>query len=138
MKTSPNVLSHGLGAALIDYTAVRTLVVEKLGCQCPDEVFSQLVVGVPSIFPGEDAGWAAQILVGFRLLVSLVSVQDLKSIREDVVKLLHEGRRLRERHGLNRFRLVLVGHLDKKTLEACQAEAQQMDERMHVHQVTEI
>jgi hypothetical protein len=129
-----NLNSHDLVSTFINLNHVKTFVREELGCKCEDSVFNQVVIGVPSIFMGVNPGWTLQILIGFRLLVSFVPVQALKSVNEDVVaKLLQEGKQIRDKHKLNRFRLVLLGHLDTELFEACQKEAQDIDDRMHVH-----
>ena len=62
-----------------------------------------------------------------------MSVNKLKPTIEDVVKLLKLGQQIRDKHNLNRFRLVLMGHLDKELYEICQIKAQEFDERIHIH-----
>jgi hypothetical protein len=95
-------------------------------------VFEQTVIGVPSIFPDNNPGWDLQILIGFRLLVSLVSVQNLGSVHEDIAKMLQSGTDLRDQHGLNRFRLVLLGRLDEGLPESCMTKARPLDDRIQL------
>lgn len=120
-------------AAFINPDAIKAFVREKLGCTCEDSVFNQIVIGMPSIFSGENPGWHMQIMIGFRLLISIAPVERVKSINEYISNMLQEGKELRDKHGLNRFRLVLLGHLDKALYEACQKIAQELDERIHIH-----
>ena len=120
-------------ATFINLEAIKTFVRKELGCQCDENVFKQTVIGVPAIFPEANPGWDLQILIGFRLLISLVAVQKLRSLNGDISKMLQAGKDMRDKHGLNRFRLVLLGQLDEELYESCQKKAQQLDERIHLH-----
>jgi hypothetical protein len=120
-------------ATFVNPQAIKTFVRETLGCKCEDSVFNQIVIGMPSIFSGDNPGWDMQIMIGFRLLISIAPVHKLKSINEDIVKILQAGKEIRDKNGLNRFRLVILGHLDKELYEDCQKRAQELDERIHVH-----
>jgi hypothetical protein len=120
-------------ANFINLDAIKNFVREELGCKCEDIVFNQIVIGMPSIFSGENPGWDMQIMIGFRLLISLVGVGRLKSINEDIVKMLQAGKKIRDQRGLNRFRLVLFGEVDKELYEACQKKAEKLDDRIHIH-----
>jgi hypothetical protein len=120
-------------ATLLDREAIQAFVRNRLGCQCEEKVFEQIVIGVPSIFPGAHPGWDLQILIGFRLLVSLVAVEKLNPLDNDIYNLLQTGKELRDRQGLNRFRLVLLGRLDQNLYASCQQKAQQFDDRIHLH-----
>jgi DNA-binding transcriptional LysR family regulator len=122
-------------AALLDVGSVRRLVRDTLGCQCPDEVFDDVVVGRPSVFADAGASSTVQLLVGRRLLVSLVELERLQDVRADAERLLREGREVRDAHGLNRFRLVLVGRCEAALVEALATTAASLDERLHVHAV---
>lgn len=119
-------------ATFINLEAIKTFVRKELGCQCDENVFTQTVIGVPAIFPEDNAGWDFQIMIGFRLLISLVAVQKLRS-HDDISKMLQVGKDTRDRHGLNRFRLVLLGHIDMELYESWQKKVQQIDERIHLH-----
>jgi hypothetical protein len=116
----------------INLEAIKTLVRKELGCQCDENVFKQIVIGVPAIFPEDNAGWDLQIMIGFRLLISLVMAQKLR-FHDDISKMLQLGKDMRDRHGLNRFRLVFLGHIDEELYESWQKKAQQLDERIHLH-----
>jgi hypothetical protein len=122
-------------AALLDLDVVRRLVREGLGCQCPDEIFDDVVVGRPTVFADSDPRAAVQLLVGRRLLVSLVEVNRLHDLRAEAEQLLMKGRQVRDAHGLNRFRLVLVGRCEPADVEALSAKAAGIDDRLHVHAI---
>jgi hypothetical protein len=120
-------------AIFINPDAIKAFVREELGCKCEDSVFNQIVIGMPSIFSGDNPGWDMQIMIGFRLLISITPVKKLKSINGDILKILKRGKEIRDQHGLNRFRLVLLGEVNKELYEACQKKAQELDARIHVH-----
>ena len=120
-------------ANFINPDAIKTFVREKLGCKCEDSVFDQIVIGMPSIFPGENPGWDMQIMIGFRLLISFAAVERLKSVNEDIVKMLQAGKEIRDKNGLNRFRLILLGEVNKELYEACQKKTQELDDKIHIH-----
>jgi hypothetical protein len=120
-------------ATFINLAAIKTFVRKELGCQCAEEVFQQIIVGAPTIYPQGNPGWDLQILIGFRLLISLVPVSKLGNLPEDITKMLQAGQELRDRHGLNRFRLVLLGRLDKASSESLAHQTQQLDEKIHLH-----
>jgi hypothetical protein len=122
-----------LWRAVLDLGVIRRLVRDGLGCQCPDQVFEQVVVGRPTVFAEADPGSAVQLLVGNRLLVSLVERDRLNDLLVDARRLLTEGRELRDAHGLNRFRLVLVGDCEPGIIESLAAWARTIDDRLHVH-----
>jgi hypothetical protein len=104
-----------------------------LGCKCEDSVFNQIVIGMPEIFPEDNPGWDLQILIGFRLLTSFVSVERLGSFDEDITNILRTGKEVRDKYSLNRFRLVFLGHIYRGLYEYCQKKLRQFDEKIHVH-----
>jgi hypothetical protein len=132
MSANSDLKAQEFYATLIDLEAIKSFVRKELGCQCEDEVFKQAVIGVPAIFPEDNPGWDLQIMVGFRLLISVVSVQKLRS-HDDISKMLRAGKIIRDRHGLNRFRLVLLGRVDKELYESWQKKAPQLDDKIHLH-----
>ena len=118
---------------LLDLDVVRRLVREGLGCQCPETVFDDVVIGRPTVFPEPGALSVVQLLVGRRLLVSFVEIERLAEVRVDAERLLLQGRKLRDTHGLNRFRLVLVGRCQPEVMGELAAKAVEIDDRLHVH-----
>jgi hypothetical protein len=133
MSKSLRLQPNNLAETFMNRDAVRQLIREDLGCACPDSIFDDIVVGCPTIFGGSNIRSSVQILVGRRLLVSLVPVNALKDVAKDTRYLLFDGKDIRDRHGLNRHRLVLVGSVTRKLLGELKKEAAGIDDRMHVH-----
>lgn len=133
MSKSLRLQSNNLPEIFMNRDAVRQLIREDLGCACPEGIFDEIVVGCPAIFGGSNMRSSVQILVGRRLLVSLVPVNALKDVAKDAGNLLFDGKDVRDRHGLNRYRLVLVGGVNREVIDELQEEAASIDDRMHVH-----
>lgn len=127
------LLSKPLGEFFLNLSAVRTLVRQSLGCGCPESVFDYVVVGYPAVFESvADEKAEIQLLVGKRLLISII---DLKvGYHKDLLieQALRKGQDLRDRYSLNRFRLVLIGEPGEYPLEDWQKRFCQ-DDRMHLH-----
>jgi hypothetical protein len=134
-KVSSTGQPSDVWAALLDLAVIRRLVRQGLGCQCPDEVFDDVVIGRPTVFAENDPRSTVQLLVGRRLLVSLVEVDRLHDLRAEGERLLMQGRQVRDTHSLNRFRLVLVGGCEPSVVEWLSAKAAGIDDRLHVHAV---
>ena len=133
MSKSLCLQPNNLAETFLNLDAIRQLIREELGCDCPEEVFDQIVVGYPSIFGSPNIPSSVQVLVGHRLLVSVVPVEHLQDVAKDARDLLSDCRGIRDENGLNRYRLVLVGHVSEEVLGELQKEASDMDDRMHVH-----
>jgi hypothetical protein len=77
-----------------------------LGCGCPDEVFEHLVVSrLPSIAGRPPI---VQLQVGSRLLIHVVAPPEGAAANGWIEQLAANGRAARDRHGYNRFRLVIA------------------------------
>jgi hypothetical protein len=87
------------------------------------------------VFTEDDPRSTVQVLVGRRLLVSLVEVDRLRDLRTEAERLLVQGRQVRDAHSLNRFRLVLVGWCEPDVVEVLSATATGIDDRLHVHAI---
>lgn len=124
-----------LGKQLLNLPAVRRLVRDQLGCGCPEEVFDQVALGVPTLFEGAPCLPLAELVVGRRLMITLVAAEELRNLESDASALLDYGRKTRDAQGLNRFRLVLVGAVPDAALELLRREAASQDEKLHVHQL---
>jgi hypothetical protein len=122
-----------LASCFINLDGVRGLVRDALGCGCPDEVFDDVVIGVPSVHVATPPLPVLEMVIGRRLLVTLVPTEVLVDVELEARALLARGRATRDREGLNRCRLVLVGAMTGGLLEQLQLEASRMDERTHVH-----
>jgi hypothetical protein len=118
---------------MVNLEKLRHFVRETLGCDCPEEVFEDVVIGVPRVFLELEGPSIFQTMIGRRLLVSVVPLNALSDIRTEACLLLQNGRRVRDAHQLGRFRLVLVGDLDRETVKWLTAEADRIDPKVHVH-----
>jgi hypothetical protein len=111
-----------------------------LGCGCPDEVFRS--VSMRQVPPVARQMAHTEILIGSRLLIRVVDEPSDPAAGEWLERLALEGRAARERHGYNRFRLVIVASAptlaaDRRAdLAARFARASAGDERAHLHLLT--
>jgi hypothetical protein len=115
--------------------AVRHLVRDLLGCACPEEVFDDVQVAFPARVAHRALPGSVKLVVGGRLVVVLVPTRSLADVERDARALLARGRAMRDRCGLNRFRLVLVGAVAAAARARLAAAAARLDERVHVHVV---
>ena len=122
-----------LASSFINLDAVRALVRDVVGCGCQDEVFDDVMIGFPSAHVATPPLPALEMVIGRRLLVTLVPTEALGDLAQEARALLARGRAIRDREGLNRCRLVLVGAVPGGVLEQLQVEASRMDDRTHVH-----
>ena len=108
---------------------MRRLIQDDLGCGCPEEVFEQRDITMREF----ERIPTVRMIVGNRLLVWLIQARNITDPAGRVPLLLKTGRLERERLSLNRFRLVLVGHLTEPEARICRAALKDLDDRVHVH-----
>lgn len=89
-----------------DRASIEHFVRSTLGCGCPDEVFQHLVVSRLPPIAGRPP--IVQLQVGSRLLIHVVAPPDGATANRWIEQLAANGRTARDRHGYNRFRLVIV------------------------------
>lgn len=117
-----------------DQTAIERFVRVTLGCRCPDEVFQSIAIERVGA-PGE-AGPLTRLLVGNRLLIYLLERDGSELPAGALEALCAAGRADRDRHGLNRFRLVVGSARPdelRPTLRECFGSAAGADDRAHLH-----
>ena len=117
-----------------DRSDIERFVRGTLGCGCPDEVFRTVSVSRLPPMPGRPA--VLQLLVGARLLIHVAEAPQNSSAGDWIEQLAANGRAARDRHGYNRFRLVIVGAAQgapAADLEARFIRAVARDERAHLH-----
>jgi len=104
-----------------------------LGCGCPDSVFETIETGPVDV--GEFAAGATRIVVGETLLVYIVVPGSMSGLAAGVHRLAELGRRDRDSHGYNRFRLVVADDGDSRLHDQAAARfaAARADEKMHIH-----
>lgn len=95
--------------------AVKDFVVNVLGCGCPEEVFSSILL---DIAPGPIGGipLAFTIRIGGRLMVLGVADEKLRSPQGSLATLVAAGMGLRDGEGFYRLRIVVIS--DDPELEA--------------------
>ncbi len=133
MSEPQNKIVRSVLNNLVNLDYVRQLVQRRLGCGCPEEVFDSVVVGVPGVFEAECLNTVAEILVGRKLLVALVDRAALDDLGKNIEQLLISGKQRRDKHGLNRFRLAIIGEVDADERPKLEAIAASIGERVHVH-----
>lgn len=121
----------------ISRAAVRDLVRTVLQCGCPDNVFDDVRIGCPTLFDTHGAGGGFELLVGRRLLVTVVPFSDLDHPDMEIPAILATGQKIRDEQGLNRFRLVIVGILSAGVRKRLEALSASLGERLHLHLLDE-
>jgi len=124
-----------LKTKLAQKSFVVSLVRDRLGCGCPEEVFDHYEVTevkfglLPFI----------ELVMGGRLLVWIIEGEDSLPLAQHGAQLLNKGRFERDRRGLNRFRLVWIGHPLDPSLESEMIKtAEGIDPKVHFHQLMDI
>jgi hypothetical protein len=100
----------------------------RMGCECPDDVFEEIRVRDLSA-----QGLDYSLEIGRRLLVGLMPAEKVNQAEAT----LRQGHGIRNREGLNRFRLVLVGRVADVDLRRLERVASNLDDRIHVHVLSE-
>jgi hypothetical protein len=117
-----------------DQGTIERFVRGTLGCGCPDEVFQSISIdGLPALAARPPV---LQLLVGSRLVIHIVTLPAGEVVNGWLEQLAAQGRATRERHGYNRFRLVLATSAAtplRAELEARFARATGNDPRAHLH-----
>jgi len=113
--------------------AIESFVRGTLGCQCPDEVFRHVEVDALAL-PG--GGTGQRLVIGDRLLIHVVDASRRPDLLPHIEELVTAGRDERDRHGYNRFRLVIatpVAGGDAASLGQRVSRALNGDDRAHLH-----
>lgn len=119
---------------------IADFVRDRLGCQCPPEVFQSIAVsrdpGLEALAPG-----SRLIRIGGRLLVLVLCGPNLQTLPATLSELIDTGRRLRDREGFNRLRLVIAAVDPAAALRALEppfAKAARGDQCVHLHVIEPI
>jgi hypothetical protein len=116
--------------------AVKDFVVNVLGCGCPEEVFSFILLDT---VPGPVGGIPMEftIRIGGRLMVLGVAGETLCSPQGSLATLVAAGMGIRDGEGFNRLRIVVVsGDPELEALlRPAFAGVLGLDERVHLHVV---
>lgn len=117
-----------------DQDRIERFVRGTLGCGCPDEVFEHLVISRLPPIAGRPP--IVQLQVGSRLLIHVVAPPDDPATGGWLEQLAANGRAARDRHGYNRFRLVIASPAAlaaAREIEERFARAIVGDEKAHLH-----
>lgn len=120
----------------MDRKRIIHFVRETLGCTCPDEVFQHIECQT-EIRAGENLILDYEINIGNKLLVLIATVGEVDLLRTVLSQLVLAGMKERDKHGFNRFRLVLqtqkVESVENKALDIFHS--LNPDEKVHLHVV---
>ncbi|PIE65115.1 MAG: hypothetical protein CSA26_04535 [Desulfobacterales bacterium] len=110
--------------------AIKTFARNRLGCDCPENVFDSILVS-ESLTTSIPGARYRKIVIGGRLLIYIVSLSKDPSISSLIEKLIILGRNERDKKNYNRFRLVLV--TDEHDTAPKSNGQDQTDEKTHLH-----
>lgn len=114
--------------------SIERFVRGTLGCGCPDEVFQSVAISRLPPLAGRPP--ILQLLVGSRLLIHVVAMSPDATAAGLIEQLVANGRAARDRHGYNRFRLVVASAEPLPSARAITerfARAVVGDDRVHLH-----
>ncbi len=118
-----------------DKQAVKEFVQIELGCDCPDEVFSNIEIeNSPASFA--DLSEGQLILIGNKLLIYLIRTNDSVSLVNKMHNIFYRGRELRDKKGFNRFRLVISDQRERASQRQLYEKFETIenpDNRLHLH-----
>jgi hypothetical protein len=117
-------------------SAVKDFAVNVLGCGCPEEVFSSILLNTEPV-PVGGVPLAFTIRIGGRLMVLGVAGETLRPQQGQLSTLVAAGMGIRDGEGFNRLRIVVAS--DDPEIEAVLrpafARVPGLDERVHLHVV---
>ena len=111
---------------------IKHFVREHLGCACPDEVFANISVTEQSdIFSSASTVYE----IGGRLFVAVFVPTDWLDMAGHLGKLVEAGKRFRDQHGYNRFRMVIATEDNdaENGLRRIFNDLPGIDEKTHLH-----
>jgi hypothetical protein len=119
-----------------DAKAIELFVRSTLGCQCPDEIFSDITI-THARNPDSDLTYT-RLVIGNRLLIYVLDARHSSALPLEVTTLAARGRADRDTDRLNRFRLVLTSDCPdeaKASVDAAFSSASGHDDHAHLHVV---
>jgi hypothetical protein len=124
-----------LMTATFDHETAKHFVRDTLGCQCPESVFDQIDYQENSDILGKDA-LAKRLLVGNRLLIYILEIDDAKSLPILLPRLVKNAKSERDSQGYNRLRVVIADEnadIILPVAESLFAEIEDIDPKVHLH-----
>ena len=88
---------------------IKSFVINKLGCNCPDEVFN-IIEWQKDVQIDKNIIFNYKINIGNRLLIYIIDIEEDKFINDNLVNILMLGIRERNNNNFNRFRLAIISN----------------------------
>ena len=88
---------------------IKTFVINKLGCNCPSEVFN-IIEWEKDIQLDQSINLNYKINIGNRLLIYIIEINDKEFLRQNLLKIAAHGIGERNQNNFNRFRLVIISN----------------------------
>jgi len=88
---------------------IKSFVINKLGCNCPDEVFN-IIKWQKDVQIDKNIILNYKINIGNRLLIYIIEIEDYNFINDNLVKIIMFGIGERNNNNLNRFRLAIISN----------------------------
>jgi hypothetical protein len=123
---------------MMNNNMIKRFVQETLGCGCPEEVFRSIKCRLQFRL-NSFIVLNASIVIGNRLLIYIAEGGSAGCIEEHLPVLVAEGRKERDKKGLNRFRLVIAADDPEKVTRVVGKifeELREKDDKLHLHVIT--
>ncbi len=122
---------------MLDHDSIKSFIQKTLGCGCPEDVFRSIECRSRVLLQG-DAVVSTALIVGNRLLLYVVDTDDNALDTEHVALYIAEGKKERDRKGLNRFRLVIVAsaEAERQRLQKAFESMNNRDDKIHLHVIS--
>ena len=116
---------------------IKQFVRETLGCTCPDEVFQNIGCRA-NVKASDDVLLDYEIDVGNKLLIFVVTIDELGSLNPIISQLVWDGIDKRNQENFNRFRLVLLTQRPTDLAQEAFAIFQALgaDDKVHLHVIS--
>lgn len=88
---------------------IKSFVVNKLGCDCPAEVFN-IIKWQEDVQIDDEIILNYKINIGNRLLIYIIEIEDANSLNQKLLKVIRIGINERNDNNFNRFRIVLISN----------------------------
>jgi hypothetical protein len=118
---------------------IKTFVINKLGCNCPSEVFN-IIERQKDIQLDQNINLNYKINIGNRLLIYIIEINDKEFLRQNLLTIVARGIDERNKNNFNRFRLVIISNdideIDKSSQRLFDT-ILKGDQKAHLHIVRE-
>jgi hypothetical protein len=88
---------------------IKTFVINKLGCNCPSEVFN-IIERQKDIQLDQNINLNYKINIGNRLLIYIMEINDKEFLRQNLLKIVAHEIDERNKNNFNRFILVIISN----------------------------